>query len=88
MRGCVDLSHPPNGDVFFTGITIGSKAYYDCNVGYNLVGNDTRDCVESGMGMGMWTDMEPQCIGMRMRLWVRTYTNMRTHACVRFKVAD
>ena len=66
VTGCVSLSDPPNGEVTVTGITIGSEAIYRCDRGYNLVGSETRRCIESDTGMGMWTDTEPQCIGMRM----------------------
>ena len=80
MTGCVDLSDPPNGEVTITGITIGSEAFYTCDSGYDLVGSDTRDCVQSDAGTGMWTDMEPQCIGTGMRPWAcNVHVNTHKH---------
>ena len=54
-RECEVLSYPANGQVTI----IGSTATYTCDSGYELIGDDTRTCVD-----GVWTGEEPTCIGI------------------------
>lgn len=57
---CKELNHPPNGRVEFpVPSTYQSLAVYTCNTGYNLKGNDSRECLVDGV----WSGMEPTCEG-------------------------
>ena len=58
---CDDLPDITNGRVSFSGSINfpGSTATYTCIVGYVLVGDGTRTCLESGL----WSGIEPLCTG-------------------------
>ena len=53
---CADLDNPMNGEVTLN-TTLNSQAYYSCNDGYCLNGNQSRTC-QCG---GNWTGTEPTC---------------------------
>ena len=53
---CDELSDPTNGGVIWSTLTEGSVATYHCDNGYELIGDDTRRCVD-----GEWTGQEPTC---------------------------
>ena len=57
---CGNLTAPANGQVTLTETTFGRTANYSCNTGYNLVGNSTRTCQETGE----WSGSVPTCEGM------------------------
>ena len=58
---CGTLSNPLNGQVSHTaGTTFGQTATYSCNTGYNLVGDNTRTCQDTGE----WSGSEPTCQGV------------------------
>ena len=54
---CEELDDPGNGTVTVIG---NETALYNCDEGYQLVGNDTRICESDGE----WSDEEPTCQGM------------------------
>jgi hypothetical protein len=54
---CPSLSMGSNGRWSATEFTPGSTATYTCYEGYELVGNATRTCLDSGK----WSGTEPQC---------------------------
>ena len=57
---CGTLTNPANGQVNHTaGTTFGQRAAYTCDVGYNLVGENTRTC-QAG---GVWSGNAPTCQG-------------------------
>ena len=58
---CGSLTDPANGQVSHTsGTTFGQTATYNCNTGYNLVGDSTRTC----QAVGVWSGSAPTCVGM------------------------
>ena len=58
---CGTLTDPANGQVNHTaGTTFGQTATYSCNIGYNLVGNNTRVCQDTAN----WSQNAPTCDGM------------------------
>ena len=55
---CGTLPNPANGQVSHTtGTTFGQTATYNCNTGYNLVGDSTRTCQDTGQ----WGGSAPNC---------------------------
>ena len=58
---CDKLPDPTNGVVTWNDLTEGSVATYHCDNGYELIGDDTRRCVD-----GEWTGQEPTCIRMSL----------------------
>ncbi|XP_053387176.1 E-selectin-like [Mercenaria mercenaria] len=55
---CGELENPTNGAVNISkGTTFGVTASYSCDVGFNLVGDETRNCGPSGK----WSNMKPDC---------------------------
>ena len=57
---CDTLTDPANGQVSHTGgTTLGQRATYSCNTGYNLVGGSIRTCQDTG-----WSGSAPTCQGM------------------------
>ena len=54
---CDKLRDPRNGDVDLTGITVGSRAKYSCDRGFELKGNQIRKCQSNGQ----WSGNEPRC---------------------------
>ena len=57
---CSELSSPTNGQVTWTGLTSGSTATYTCNSDYQLIGEQNRTCLSTGM----WSGQEPTCESM------------------------
>ena len=58
---CKELHHPLNGRVEFpVPIVYQSEAVYTCDMGYNLVGNSSRYCLDDGV----WGGTEPSCVGI------------------------
>ena len=58
---CGTLNTTMNGQVSHpNGTKFEQTATYNCNTGYNLVGDSTRVC-EAG---GMWSGSEPTCQGV------------------------
>lgn len=55
--GSTDIQRPVNGNVNLTEkTTIGSRAFFSCEVGFELVGDATRTCQLTG-----WTGSNPTC---------------------------
>ena len=61
---CSELSSPVNGEVTWTGLTTGSTATYTCDSDYQLTGDQTRTCLNTGV----WSGQEPTCTCMRNAL--------------------
>lgn len=59
---CGSLSDPEDGTVEINGTVFGSQASYSCDIGYNLVGVNTRTCLDSQQ----WSDSAPHCQSMRI----------------------
>ncbi|XP_052280448.1 sushi, von Willebrand factor type A, EGF and pentraxin domain-containing protein 1-like [Dreissena polymorpha] len=57
IRECSYLIHPTNGQVIFINITFASMATYICNIGFELIGVSTRECLSNTS----WSDEEPVC---------------------------
>ena len=58
---CSTLTGPANGQVSYTaGTTFRQTATYSCDTGYNLVGDSTRICHDTGV----WSGSPPTCQGM------------------------
>ena len=58
---CGTLTDPANGWVTLTvGTSLGQVATYNCNTGYNLVGDSTRTC----QAEGNWSGSAPTCEGI------------------------
>ena len=58
---CSELSSPVNGEVTWTGLTTGSTATYTCDSDYQLIGNQTRTCQNTGV----WSGRNSTCTCMR-----------------------
>lgn len=54
---CGSLVHPANGTVTHLSSTVGIEARYTCLVGFDLVGNNTRICLDNGN----WSHVAPEC---------------------------
>ena len=59
-QDCGNLPAPNNGAVQITTTTVGGKAMYQCNTGFDLVGVTTRTCQTNGLS-AQWSDTAPQC---------------------------
>ena len=69
---CNALNDPANGEVDDSaGTTFGQNATYNCNTGYNLVGNSTRTCQADGM----WSGSVPTCQSMLLYIIPLTHVN-------------
>ena len=60
MVDCGTLDDPEHGTLSQTNTIYESVITYSCDIGYNLEGDDTRICLESGD----WSGGEPSCSGM------------------------
>jgi hypothetical protein len=56
-KWCPVLQQISNGQLNVTSYSENSLATYQCNSGYKLIGNDTRQCLLGGK----WTNQEPFC---------------------------
>lgn len=56
-KWCPVLQQIPNGFLNVSSYSENSIASYQCNSGYKLIGNDTRQCLLGGK----WTNQEPFC---------------------------
>ena len=54
---CEELTNPVSGTVIHANNSVGSIAEYSCIRGYNLSGDSTRTCMDTGM----WSGNEPIC---------------------------
>ncbi|XP_064397056.1 sushi, von Willebrand factor type A, EGF and pentraxin domain-containing protein 1-like isoform X3 [Halichondria panicea] len=54
---CVSLESPTNGQIFLNGTQIGDTVSYQCDTGFNLVGEVNRTC----NSVGLWTSSQPTC---------------------------
>ena len=57
---CPDLDDPPYGSVNVTDNTNGSTAHYECDEGFELVGDAYRECQDNGY----WSGDIPMCESM------------------------
>ena len=61
VANCDILANPANGQVTYTtGTTLGQRATYSCNTGYNLVGASNRTC----QATRVWSGNAPTCQGV------------------------
>ena len=51
------LDDPANGMVTWTSLTTGGVATYECDAGFELVGDETRDCQSNSQ----WSGEAPIC---------------------------
>ena len=58
-KKCPKLNDPENGDVKISGVIPGSKATYQCDKGFILVGSSSRRCQRNGK----WSGEAPICKG-------------------------
>ena len=54
---CGVLRNPVNGRVQLPRTVVGSQAVYSCDMGFVLIGDDTRTC---GLD-GQWSGSQPSC---------------------------
>ena len=52
------ISYTPDDDGLFS--NVGTLATYSCNVGFALMGSDSRECLEGGV----WSGATPTCEGI------------------------
>ena len=57
---CGRLNNPENGRVELSGTTVGSVATYICSLGFQLIGQNSRECLSSGE----WTGQAPTCVAI------------------------
>ena len=57
-RSSLSSASISGGVICLNGTTVGSKAVYICNNGYNLMGNEARVCQRDGS----WNGSKPQCM--------------------------
>ncbi len=60
---CESLVSPSGGAVNLTGLELGSRAEYRCELGALLIGNRTRVCMENGN----WTGSTPSCVPSKLK---------------------
>ena len=61
---CGTLPDTANGQVTLNaGTAMGQTATYRCNTGYNLVGESTRTCQDTGE----WSESTPVCEGVYVK---------------------
>ena len=58
---CDILTDPESGTVSQTGTQIGDIATYQCNTGFELIGEPTRTCIEINAGTTGFNGVEPFC---------------------------
>ncbi|KAH3836216.1 hypothetical protein DPMN_109587 [Dreissena polymorpha] len=57
IRDCGPLLAPTSGIVAYANSSFGSSAWYQCNTGYDMVGNGVRDCLSNAT----WSGQPPVC---------------------------
>ena len=73
---CGSLGNPENGMVSVSTTTYNSVANYSCNTGYNLTGEMSRTCLDTGL----WSGSEPTCTGKTQHsLKIDLFTNNYFH---------
>ena len=56
---CGNLTDPLNGNVMIPVVTVvNSTANYSCNDNYTMIGDSSRQCLDSGV----WGGVEPACL--------------------------
>ena len=84
---CDTLADPPNGQVSHTvGTTLGQRATYSCNTGYNLVGGSIHTCLATGWSGSAptgWSGSAPTCQGMLFMRgqWGKQLVNFSICSC-------
>eukprot|EP00731_Ephydatia_muelleri_P021328 Em0013g1055a len=76
-QDCGNLPAPNNGAVQITTTTVGGKATYQCNTGFDLVGVTTRTCQTNGIS-AQWSDTAPQC---NLTVKSTTFGAIATYSC-------
>ena len=74
-RSSVNSASISGGGVCLNGTTVGSKAVYICNDGYNLMGNKARVCQKDGS----WNGSEPQCIPEKPSMYCSQLHQLHTN---------
>ena len=70
---CGRLTDPANGRISHnTGTTLQQTATYSCNTGYDLVGDRTRTCQDTGL----WSGSEPTCHRMSLLPYMHAYMHI------------
>ena len=68
---CANLSFPTNGAIVYSPDTtspydFGTKATYECDSGFGLIGMETRTCDgDDSSPIGEWTGMAAVCDGKK-----------------------
>ena len=62
--GCGDPGTPENGRKLGVTYSVNSIVYFDCDLGYELVGPPERKCQLDGT----WTETQPACKGVVYRM--------------------
>ncbi|WAQ97902.1 CSMD3-like protein [Mya arenaria] len=57
IKECGHLVHPVNGTVSYSNMTYGATAFYVCETGYDLIGDDKTECLSNGS----WSEPPPAC---------------------------
>ena len=74
-----------NGEVVFTERFVSSVANYSCDIGFELVGSETRTC-QSGSG---WSGMETSCERKPMlALYIIWLTNIARSSIETLRIAS
>ena len=60
---CPTLTALPNGQRIGNDYSLGSEIIFQCNQGYNLVGEANLKCVGSGEKDAVWSHEMPECQG-------------------------
>ena len=75
---CPTVSGPENGRVSLSGHSVGDRATFMCDTGYQLVGDQAMNCLSNGT----WDSSPPVCSGMKHSIailkLVKNYANL-TH---------
>ena len=62
---CGGLCDLEKGTVLISRSTVGGVATYTCKPGYELEGNNRRECMPNGE----WSGKEPNCTGIQNNIW-------------------
>ena len=69
---CGSLDDPENGRVLLSTTLFGSAATYECDTGFNLIGDMERTCQENGQ----WTGGAPTCEGILINISIHILTRL------------